>query len=105
MGGPTNRSWPGWNEFKHSKIFKERNYPEECTLGNKIGDKISPTGLKLLCQMLILNPEKRITASKALQDPWFKEEPLPAKFEDMPKFKPLNEISREERKKLKLNDQ
>jgi len=53
--------------------------------------------------MLTLNPDKRITPAKALQDPWFKEEPLAPKPEDMPKLKPLNEISREERKKLKLN--
>ncbi|EAR87479.1 cyclin-dependent kinase-like Serine/Threonine kinase family protein (macronuclear) [Tetrahymena thermophila SB210] len=105
MGGPTERSWPGWTEFKHSKLFKDRNYPSECTLNEKIGNRISQTGYKLLCQMLTLNPKERITATKALQDPWFKEEPLPAKLEDMPKFKPLNEISREERKKLKLNNQ
>lgn len=99
MGGPNDRSWPGWSEYKHSKLFKERIYPQECSLIDRIGTKISQSGYKLLCAMLTLNPDKRITTSKALQDPWFKEEPLPAKLEEMPKFKPLNEISREERKK------
>ena len=103
MGGPNERTWPGWTEFKHSKIFQNRNYPQECSLIDKIGNRISPAGYKLLCSMLTLNPDKRITPAKALQDPWFKEEPLAPKPEDMPKLKPLNEISREERKKLKLN--
>ena len=41
MGGPTDRTWPGWSEFKHSKIFKDRVYPSECTLIDRIGSRIS----------------------------------------------------------------
>ncbi|EGR34283.1 hypothetical protein IMG5_017790 [Ichthyophthirius multifiliis] len=106
VGGPNIKDWKNWVNLKQAKFFEKKEYPQDSSgLKDIIGNKISQQGFKLLCDMLCLNPDKRITASKALQDKWFKEEPLPAKNEDMPKFKALNEVSREERKKSKNNYQ
>ena len=50
--------------------------------------------------MLIMDPNKRITAAKALKHEWFKESP-PTEIENMPTFAATNEVSRETRKQIK----
>lgn len=61
---------------------------------------ISPEGLDLLKNLLIVNPKKRITAKKALAHVWFKGET--ATRENMPKSNPSNELDRITKKKIKL---
>jgi len=46
--------------------------------------------------MFTYDPAKRISASEALDHPWFKESPLPAETHQMPNFDPINEVSRSE---------
>jgi serine/threonine protein kinase len=50
--------------------------------------------------MLNYNPKKRITAPEALRHPWFNENPLPCKQEEMPVFQELYD---KERQLLKKN--
>jgi cell division cycle 2-like protein len=44
---------------------------------------------------LTYDPKKRISASEALNHPWFKEEPLACRVDEMPNFPSLNEMNRE----------
>jgi len=105
LGNPTNSSWPGWKELKYARNLQPKNY-----VGNRLPDifprtsfageaVLSEAGLDLLMQMLTYNPEKRITASKALDHKWFKESPLPQDPEMMPTFPATNEVPRDLRKK------
>jgi len=61
---------------------------------------LSPEGLDLLKNLLIVNPKKRITAKRALMHIWFKGET--AARESMPTLNPLNELDRVAKKKIKL---
>jgi len=45
-------------------------------------------------EMLMMDPNKRINASKALKHDWFKESP-PCDIDKMPIFAATNEVSRE----------
>lgn len=48
--------------------------------------KASPASLNLLNQLLTYDPKKRISASRALKHPWFKQHPLAVLPEAMPTF-------------------
>lgn len=47
---------------------------------------LSETGIDLLGQLLLYDPEKRINAREALKHPWFTEHPLPKATHMMPTF-------------------
>lgn len=59
---------------------------------------LSNQGLDLLQRMFDYDPDKRISASQALNHPWFKEEPSPKEVNDMPIFDESNENSRKKRR-------
>ena len=45
---------------------------------------LSEQGCDLLDKLLQYDPSKRLSASQALEHPFFSEEPLPCKKEDLP---------------------
>jgi len=63
---------------------------------------LTDTGLDLLSKFFALDPDKRISAEEALKHPWFHETPEVADVSTMPKFPPMNEISRDQHRKNKL---
>jgi cell division cycle 2-like protein len=104
FGTPTEESWPGWNtlpnaqkiSFKKYNVNRLReNFPSVSTKDDVI---LTDKGYDLLSKLLCLNPNKRVTATEALKHPWFNENPLPVKPEDMPKFPELNDKEREIKK-------
>eukprot|EP00828_Plagiopyla_frontata_P047515 TRINITY_DN8805_c0_g2_i2.p2 TRINITY_DN8805_c0_g2~~TRINITY_DN8805_c0_g2_i2.p2 ORF type:complete len:222 (-),score=3.13 TRINITY_DN8805_c0_g2_i2:88-753(-) len=99
FGTPTEDTWPGWHDYKYASNIKFKQHQ-----GIRLEDKlpkgvISDKGLNLLKEMLMMNPSSRISASKALKHPWFKEQPFAQNEELMPTFKPMNEMPREMRRK------
>jgi serine/threonine protein kinase len=52
-------------------------YPDVNTLRDIQGLNQNKLAFDLLCKMVEYDPTKRITASEALDHPYFKEEPLP----------------------------
>lgn len=76
VGGPTQKTLPNLERYKIEKLkIKIAPYPR--TLEKRFGELMSPKGLELLGQMLLLDPKQRVTALKALDHPWFHMEPLP----------------------------
>ena len=107
LGTPNNTTWPGWKELKYARNINFKNH-----IGDKLSERfpkttstgdalISDSGIDLLRQMLTYDPNKRITATKALKHPWFEEMPPAQDQELMPTFPPMNEIPREMRKAKK----
>ena len=92
LGTPDEQTWPGCNELHYLKRVKLRPQPF-----NRLKDKfrrtsftsataLSEAGVDLLSQMLLLNPEKRISAKDALRHRYFSEEPAPKPHVLMPTF-------------------
>ncbi|KAF9735217.1 hypothetical protein PMIN06_008977 [Paraphaeosphaeria minitans] len=72
MGTPSERSWPGISQFPEYKA----NFPVYATQDLRlILPQIDQVGLSLLNSMLQLRPEMRISASAALNHPWFNDLP------------------------------
>lgn len=106
LGTPTTAIWPGWKQLKYARFFEGKNYTVnrlyEIFAGLSFGEKVylSEDGLELLERLLTYDPTKRITAAEALKHPWFMEEPLPKRPEEMQVFPDTNDMPRETGKKL-----
>ena len=93
LGTPDDESWPGC-----SQLHFMRKYPQRRVPFNRLRDKfkkasftgaqssLSENGLELLTSMLILNPDKRITAANALKHTYYAEDPPPKQHHMMPTF-------------------
>ncbi|GIX64050.1 protein kinase domain containing protein [Babesia caballi] len=77
------RTLPLWNEplvnplhpDRHGSIMtRKKDFEKTFKVTNELGDE----GWDLLRQLFAWSPGNRITASKALQHPWFTAEPLPS---------------------------
>ena len=62
---------------------------------------LTNTGVNLLEKLFCLNPDQRISATEALQHPWFAE--TPARAEEMPNFPEMNKVSRDQLKRNRRN--
>ncbi|KAG1713483.1 hypothetical protein DVH05_001270 [Phytophthora capsici] len=79
LGSPTENGWEEASELPFFLRFKETN---PTPLAEQFS-MLSPAGVDLLCQMLQLNPKKRISVHKALQHEFFSESPEPAANSDL----------------------
>mmetsp|Transcript_13907 Transcript_13907/g.27473 ORF Transcript_13907/g.27473 Transcript_13907/m.27473 type:complete len:187 (+) Transcript_13907:3-563(+) len=105
MGTPDEDNWPKFKELPGAKNMRYKK--RGCQLREKIpkvsytgGASLSDAGYDLLLQMLLYDPEKRITAREALQhDAWFSEPPLALRPEDMPTWPSMHEKPKEHKGK------
>jgi cell division cycle 2-like protein len=77
LGTPSDDIWTGYSSLPAVKSLKFKSYP--CNqLRKTFGtDVIGESGLKLLNNFFIYDPEMRITANEAMKSEWFDENPLP----------------------------
>jgi serine/threonine protein kinase len=75
-GTPIVKDWPDLGNFKTAKRFDfERNRKPDSFRSKFPESRLSDAGLQLMKDFFTYNPEKRITATQALQHPFFAETP------------------------------
>ncbi|KZF22648.1 Pkinase-domain-containing protein [Xylona heveae TC161] len=92
VGSPTEQNMPGWSTLpgcENVKSFK----PRTGTLAQTFREQGS-SAISLLGELLKLDWRKRINAIDALQHPYFRTDPLPAKPGQLPQFEDSHELDR-----------
>jgi len=102
VGTPTDDNMPGWKDLPGCEGVTDFGPPRRSTLDRVFSEQGTLTR-SLLSEFLKLDWRKRINAMDALQHPYFHTPPLPARPEDLPRFKESHELDRkkfrEERQK------
>ncbi|KKA29055.1 hypothetical protein TD95_002192, partial [Thielaviopsis punctulata] len=91
MGSPTEANMPGWRSLHGAEGLNIR--PRPGCLATKFKDHGSQA-VSLLKELLNLDWRLRINAMDAIQHPYFKMDPLPAKPHELPAFEESHELDR-----------
>ncbi|KAL6047675.1 Cyclin-dependent kinase 11B [Balamuthia mandrillaris] len=75
LGTPDEQVWPDYPNLPYPKRMKFRRYPR--VLRETLRSTTTEAGFDLLSRMLHYDPAQRITATEALQHPYFRESPPP----------------------------
>ncbi|KAH7051332.1 kinase-like domain-containing protein [Macrophomina phaseolina] len=92
VGSPTEENMPGWSQLPGCDGVKQFA-PRRGNLPQVFRDQ-GPSAISLLQELLKLDWRRRINAIDALQHPYFKEHPKPARPEDLPRFADSHELDR-----------
>ncbi|EUC33907.1 hypothetical protein COCVIDRAFT_39982 [Bipolaris victoriae FI3] len=92
VGSPNDTSMPGWNELPGAEPV--RAFPTSTGNIAQRFRELSPLGLSLIKDLMRLDWRKRINAIDAIDHPYFREEPLPMREEDIPHFADSHELDR-----------
>ncbi|CAJ0630605.1 14135_t:CDS:2 [Entrophospora sp. SA101] len=99
-GTPSEEVWPKWKKLPVASSFTLREYPR--IIFNEFEPKHGAISADLLDKLLVLDPEKRLSAFEALNHKYFQTSPLPANPDDLPKYESSHEYNcRKERDRRK----
>lgn len=91
VGSPNEERMPGWSSLPG--IEGKKDWPNESgDIEQRFGRHLGREGIDLLKQLLSLDYKRRINAIDALQHPYFKVEPLPARPEELPRYNDSHEL-------------
>lgn len=94
LGTPTEALWPGVTSIDGFKNFKKYPIPTKQELQNRFL-AASDNALDLMNAMIKYNPSKRIDTTNALLSPYFTEQPLPTRPENLPRKAPSDPDQKE----------
>jgi len=90
LGTPTTTSWPGFRSLPNAKALHPILYASNISAPRALPTSKFPyltsSGLKLLSELLSLNPADRPSAAETLAHPYFREDPRPKAKEMFPTF-------------------
>ena len=92
VGAPTDENMPGWRSLPGCEGVRDFK-PRSGTLHHVFRENGSGV-ISLLSELLKLDWRKRINAIDALEHPYFKQNPLPAKPGELPQFEESHELDR-----------
>lgn len=92
VGSPNDQTMPGWHELPGAESIRQFP-PSTGSIATRFRE-LSPTGLSLIKDLMRLDWRKRINAIDAIDHPYFREQPLPMREEDIPHFADSHELDR-----------
>ncbi len=92
VGSPNDTSMPGWQDLPGAEPV--RAFPPSTGSIAQRFRELSPVGLSLIKDLMRLDWRKRINAIDAIDHPYFREQPLPMREEDIPTFADSHELDR-----------
>ena len=101
MGSPTEENMPGWSQLPGCEGIQNFNHRH-----SKLAQEFRDQGscfISLMAELLKLDWRKRINAMDALNHPYFKNAPLPAKPGEIPSFQESHELDRRKFREQKAN--
>ncbi|KUJ20198.1 Pkinase-domain-containing protein [Mollisia scopiformis] len=98
VGTPTDETMPGWRSLPGAESMNFSPHPS--TLSQRFR-QYGSGAISLLAELLKLDWRKRINAIDALEHPYFRDSPLPAKPGDLPTFEDSHELDRRKFKSQK----
>ncbi|GMK53442.1 hypothetical protein CspeluHIS016_0100280 [Cutaneotrichosporon spelunceum] len=84
LGKPNDDMWPGFSRLPNAKSINPTG-PTFSTLRQKF-KHLTSNGHALMAALLCYDPERRISASEAVEHPYFFEDPLPKPPDQFPSF-------------------
>lgn len=94
-GTPTPETWPDCKNLPGSKVVEFNKHPRRL---REFFRHASPNALKLIEQLLTLDPEKRLTAEKAMDSDYMWDKPLPCDPAKLPQYEPSHEFQTKKRR-------
>lgn len=92
VGSPTEENMPGWGSLPGCDGV--RSFQARSSKLGQVFRQHGPAAISLLSELLKLDWRKRINAIDALEHPYFKSHPLPARPGDIPRFEDSHELDR-----------
>ncbi|KAF6241601.1 hypothetical protein HO173_000312 [Letharia columbiana] len=101
MGSPNEENMPGWSTLLGCEGVK--SFPQRKSTLSQTFREQGPSFISLLGELLKLDWRKRVNAIDALEHPYFKNPPLPAKPGEIPQFQESHELDRKKFREQKAN--
>ncbi|KAL9132400.1 MAG: hypothetical protein Q9175_006425 [Cornicularia normoerica] len=101
IGSPNEENMPGWNTLLGCEGIK--SFPQRKSTLSQTFREQGSSFISLLGELLKLDWRKRVNAIDALEHPYFKTPPLPAKPGDIPQFQESHELDRKKFREQKAN--
>jgi len=99
LGTPDDSTWPRCSRLQYYDMILSQNGNRKYQ--NRFDEKfagLEPSAKDLLCKLLAMDPDKRISADDALDHEYFWSDPPPATPEDLPKYPPSHEFTAKKRR-------
>ena len=94
-GTPTPENWPDCKDLPGAKVAEYKQHPRRL---REFFRHASPNALKLIEQLLTLDPKNRLTAEKAMDSDYMWDKPLPCDPAKLPQYEPSHEFQTKKRR-------
>ena len=105
LGTPDEASWPACKTLQYYDMILSQNPRKyQSRFEDKFGG-LDPSAKDLLRKLLVMDPDKRISADDALDHEWFWSDPVPATPDQLPKYPPSHEFTAKKRRQASQQQQ
>jgi len=105
FGTPDEQAWPKCKELQYYDLIMSQTPRKYRNRFEDQFESLDPMAKDLLRKLLMMDPEKRITADDALDHEYFWSDPVPATPAELPKYPPSHEFTAKKRRQSQSQQQ